>query len=37
LAAFLAVLDRVTIADLVSSKRELSGLLGLEPATYGPT
>ena len=30
LAAFLGVLDRVTLADLVRPKQRLSGLLGLE-------
>jgi Rrf2 family nitric oxide-sensitive transcriptional repressor len=32
LAAFLSVLDRVTLADLARPKRELSTLLRLEPA-----
>jgi len=32
LAAFLAVLDRSTLADLVRPKQRLSDLLGLEPA-----
>lgn len=32
LAAFLAVLDRTTLADLVRPKRRLSDLLRLEPA-----
>jgi Rrf2 family nitric oxide-sensitive transcriptional repressor len=32
LAAFLAVLDRTTLADLVRPKRRLADLLGLEPA-----
>jgi Rrf2 family nitric oxide-sensitive transcriptional repressor len=32
LAAFLAVLDRTTLADLVRPKRRLANLLGLEPA-----
>jgi Rrf2 family transcriptional regulator, nitric oxide-sensitive transcriptional repressor len=38
LEAFLAVLDRYTLADLTMPRRELAGLLGISlPVTYGPT
>ena len=33
LAAYLAVLDRVTLADLVRPRQQLSDLLQIEPAT----
>lgn len=33
LAAFLAVLDRVTLADLIRPRRRLSDLLQIEPAS----
>jgi Rrf2 family nitric oxide-sensitive transcriptional repressor len=35
LAAFLGVLDRYTLADLVAPRAKLAALLGLDPAEHG--
>jgi len=36
LGAFLAVLDRYTLADLVTPRRRLAALLGIAPAVHPP-